>query len=264
MVLKPTPPERALLFASAALLLLACLGPALVQPANYHHFADQRTLWGVPHALDVLSNLPFALLGLGGCLALRAWPSAQRTEQACSALFFGGLVATAAVSGLYHWQPDDVGLALDRLGMVLPFAGLLGLATAGRVSTRAGGWTVAAMLGSGALAVGVWVTSGNVLPWAVLQFGGMGLLLWLAARRPLPGALAVRWGAVITLYGVAKLLELADAEVLALSGGWVAGHSLKHMVASLSAAPVLLAICRSRGIGTIALQQSDGGVTHVG
>lgn len=46
---------------------LALHGP-LVQWPDYHHFADARALGVVPHAWNVLSNLPFALA------ACWAWP----------------------------------------------------------------------------------------------------------------------------------------------------------------------------------------------
>ena len=36
------------------------------QPAAYHNFADQRVLLGVPHFWNVISNLPFASVGLLG------------------------------------------------------------------------------------------------------------------------------------------------------------------------------------------------------
>jgi hypothetical protein len=36
------------------------------QPLWYHDFADQRTFWHIPHALNVLSNIPFVLVGLLG------------------------------------------------------------------------------------------------------------------------------------------------------------------------------------------------------
>ena len=34
------------------------------QPERYHDFADQRTVLGVPHALNVVSNLGFLIVGL--------------------------------------------------------------------------------------------------------------------------------------------------------------------------------------------------------
>ena len=42
---------------------------SLAQPQSYHDFADQRTLWGIPHTLDVMSNLAFIAVGLWGLVA---------------------------------------------------------------------------------------------------------------------------------------------------------------------------------------------------
>ena len=90
---------------------------------------------------------------------------------------------TAAASGIYHWRPDDAGLVIDRLGMVVVFAGLLGLAAADRAGPRAGVLLAVVVLLLGPLSVWTWSATGNVLPWVVVQFGGMLLVLWLAACR---------------------------------------------------------------------------------
>lgn len=244
-------PERALLAVVLALLVLAIIGPFVAQSAHHHDFADQRVWGGVPFAMDVLSNLPFALwgaLGLGCVLSFfnpgsgKALAKPAQAQLGLSALFFVGLLVTTAASSWYHWMPNDSGLAFDRLGMTLAFAGLLGLAAAGRISTRGGLMLAGTVLLLGPLSVWVWAATGNVLPWAMLQFGGMAMVVWFAFVQPLPGALAVRWGAVITIYGLAKLLELADHQIYDLTSHLVSGHSLKHVVASFAAWPVLAAL----------------------
>lgn len=247
--------EIMLLIVLVVLLGLAFWGPAVAQPANHHDFADQRLLWGIPFARDVLGNLSFALWGLLGigCLG-RQWRTARRSgpqgpalsasQYRMAALFFTGLLLTAAGSGYYHWQPDDAALVPDRLGMVVAYAGLLGLAAGGRISARAGVALALAVLAFGPASVGVWAVTGNVTPWLVLQFGGLALVLWLVCLQALPGALAVRWGIVILIYILAKLLELGDHWVYELTGHVVSGHSLKHLVASCAAWPVIVAIAR--------------------
>jgi hypothetical protein len=131
---------------------------------------------------------------------------------------------------------------VDRLGMTVAFAGLLGVAAAERVSLRAGQLLSVLILLLGSISVWLWSLSGNVLPWLVLQFGGMVVILWLASLNPLPGALAVRWSIVILLYALAKVLELTDHAVYDLTGHLVSGHSLKHLVASFVAWPVIAAL----------------------
>jgi hypothetical protein len=76
----------------------------------------------------------------------------------------------------------------------------------------------------------------------VLQFGGMGLILWLATRQALPSSLGVRWGWVILIYSLAKVLELADHQIYDLTAHTISGHSLKHIVASFAAWPVISAL----------------------
>lgn len=253
------PLERALLLVLLLLALVAVAGPALVPPSNYHDFADQRAWGALPHAMDVLSNLPFALWGLAGAgvlvQALRR-QAVDTTAAWLAALFFGGLAVTTAVSSMYHWRPDNTGLFWDRGGMVLAFAGLLGLAACQGISARAGVALAAAVLVLGPVSVQVWAVSGNLLPWGVLQFGGMGLIVGLACLRPVAAGagpshrgLPIRWSLLIALYTLAKVLELGDHQVFEWTGHLVSGHSLKHIVASCAAWPVvaaLMAVMKSR------------------
>lgn len=241
--------ERSLLVAVLLLLAVAIFLPPLAQPLHQHAFADLRGWAHIPCALNVLSNLPFALWGATG-LGVLAWQRAlvapatrgYMAQRRLAVLFFAGLLLTAAASGVYHWRPDDAGLVIDRLGMVVAFAGLLGMAAADGASPRAGVWLAMAVLLLGPLSVWTWSATGNVLPWVVLQFGGMLLVLALACLKPLPGALAVRWGLVIMVYAAAKLFELADEAVYAATSQFISGHSLKHVVASFAAWPVVAAL----------------------
>ena len=243
--------EAGLLLGMAALLALALFGPVLPASAHQHTLADQRALWGIPCALDVLSNLPFAIAGLWGLVTLRrvAPGMLDAPTRALASLFFAGLVCTAAGSALYHWQPQDAGLLWDRLGMVLPFAGLLGLAGASRVSARAGAAAAGTVLLAGPLAVLWWSHSGNLLPWAVVQLGGMLVVLALACLPRRDGALALHLGAVMALYALAKLFEAADHAVFEATGQAVSGHSLKHVLAAAAAWPVLAALAALRHSG---------------
>jgi hypothetical protein len=235
--------ETVLLAAVGMLLLLALLGPAVSQPGDYHRFADQRVLWQVPMAMDVLSNLAFPLAALLGAAELwQARTALSNVQRAMTAMFFAGLLLAAVASGWYHLAPDEAGLAIDRSGMAVAFAGLLGLAAASRVSERAGAALGLAVLLLGPVAANIAFTAGNVLPWAVLQFGGMALIVVLALRPARVGTLPVPLVAVIAAYALAKLLEINDMAIFDMTGQWVSGHTLKHVVASFAAAPVIFAL----------------------
>ena len=244
---------------SGALLVLWCLAlladPALLAAAGLalnphghahlyahgHPFVDARPLWGIPNAIDVLSNAPIALAGLLGLWALRGRVLPGATRAALRMLFVG-LLFTGAGSAWYHWGPDAAGLVADRLGMAVTFAGALALAVAERVGQAPARPTLWVAFMAAVLSAVLPFTHGNVLPWAVVQFGGVALMVWAAWQRPAPGAMGVRIGALIAWYALAKVLELGDAAVFHATGEWVSGHSLKHLAAALAAWPVLSAL----------------------
>ena len=209
--------------------------------AHGHPFIDARTLLGLPNAMDVLTNAPLALAGLWGLLALRGRTLPGATQQA-ALVFFAGLVATGFGSAWYHWAPDAAGLVWDRLGMAVTFAGALALAVAERVGQAPARQALRVLLPLAVLSAILPASNGNVLPWAVLQFGGMALIVWLALGKPVPGAIGIRLGALIGLYALAKALELGDTAVFHATADTISGHSLKHLSAALAAWPVIAAL----------------------
>ena len=263
--------ERGLLTTFALLLLLALFAPALPDGGfTVAAFADGRHWHGLPNAIDVLSNLPFLLIGAWGLYRLHGLdrptlpgltePPANALD--CAWLFFAGLIATAVGSAFYHLQPDDtLRLAADRAGMAVAFAGLLGFAVCERVSQRAGWPTAWFALAAGLLAVANWQATGNLLPWALVQFGGMALVLTMALAKPLPresGAVGLQLGWVIFFYVLAKGFELADQAIYEATQHMVSGHSLKHLTAALAGWPVLQAV---QTLGTKALRHNPGAAT---
>lgn len=220
-----------------ALAVIAVCGPPLLQPQSYHDFADQRALFGLPHAMDVLSNLPFLALGLFGLARL---PKVAEAWRSLVVVLCTGLLLTFTGSGLYHLAPGNTGLLLDRLGMLVLFAGILVLACADRLGLGVARGMLAWVGLGGAASLTAWWYGGNLLPWALLQVGGVLVLLLLACTRPQADAPALRLGLCVAWYGLAKLCELADDELFGLSNQMISGHSLKHLLSSLAVLPLLL------------------------
>lgn len=232
-----------------AVALLAAYGP-IGQWPDYHRFADQTSWHGIPHAADVLSNLGFALVALWGM----AWLYRHRHHPAYAAgryswlLFLAGLLLTAGGSAYYHLDPDNFRLVWDRLPIALACAGLLAAVWA---ETRPRGRAGTATLGLGLYAVASvawWYYTelrgyGDLRPYLLLQ--GLPLLaipLWQAGHGT-PGGERARFAAALSLYGLAKLAELGDHAIFALTGG-LSGHTLKHILAALAAAVLVAALVR--------------------
>ena len=168
-----------MLGAIIALIMLAVLLPAVAQDTKYHQFADQRTWLGVPRAADVLSNLAFVAVGLFGAITLLSPPrlplrNATTTSLWCVA---AGFVLTGIGSAWYHLQPNDATLVWDRLPMTLVLAGVISAAIAERVGENVAIAALAVLIVAGVVSVMYWRSSGNLTPYAVLQFGGIAALL---------------------------------------------------------------------------------------
>ena len=56
-------------------LALLMLLPPIPQDPAYHAFADQRTLFGIPNFWNVVSNLPFIVIGAIGLIHHRDNPA---------------------------------------------------------------------------------------------------------------------------------------------------------------------------------------------
>src|SRR4051812_38315798 len=74
--------------------------PPFPQLLSYHNFADQRCLLCIPHALNVVSNLPFVIVGVWG-LAFMACKRSRETgrflrgaERGPYWVFFAGIALT--------------------------------------------------------------------------------------------------------------------------------------------------------------------------
>ncbi|MDR2219520.1 MAG: ceramidase [Methylobacillus sp.] len=225
------------------LILIACFAPPL--PAaqwDILDYIDKRAWLGLPNAANVLSNLPFLFLGIWGLFVLRA---RQRSSRPVGTFwFFVGFILTCFGSSYYHLEPNGIHLIFDRLGMTVAFAGMLGIATSERISTRSGRAMTVLIMVTGLLAA--WIAYTNLTPWAVVQFGGSALILALAFVRFLPGSLGVPLGGIILFYTLAKVTEMNDAAIYDLTHEFVSGHTLKHLFAALAGWPVIRALSAAR------------------
>ncbi len=224
----------------------AFLIPPMAQPHDYHDFADQRLLLGIPNFMDVTSNVFFVLAGVAGLIATFRchdafgwWP-----ERIPYAVFFAGIALTGVGSAYFHLAPNNETLFWDRLPMTIAFTSLVAAQIGDRISPRAG----LAVLGPAVL-IGGWTVvhwiqteragAGNVIPYAVLQGYAMVILLAMALlhRSRYTQARAIAW--VFVAYALAKVFETLDHPIFAMLGGVVSGHTLKHVAAAASAAIVV-------------------------
>jgi hypothetical protein len=226
------------------------IGVALMHPVingpSFHRYADARAFFGIPNAGDVLSNLPFVIIGIAGLLAARRVVGVSR---GLVALFFAGILGIGLGSGAYHAYPIDATLAFDWLPIVLALAWLSALLLADRVDPFAGK-VAAVVLPLAAFASVAWwwggggTSAGGDMRWyAFLQLLFVVLvpvILFLYPKGRLErGPLLLG----VACFVAARLVHSADETVLEMTG--VSGHTLKHLVAAMAAYFVLVAVRRA-------------------
>lgn len=228
-------------------MLVATLLPPFAQPAGYHHFADQRSLLGIPNFNDVISNLAFLFSGGAGLLLL--WRIRQaatqtafhdRKESLPYWVLFLSITAVAFGSIHYHWTPDIDHLMWDRLPIVIAIAALLSATLVERVNPVIGLWALPVLMVLAVLSVLHWYWTerqgaGNLNFYIVMQFYPILLIVWLSLRFPSRYSHGYVVFHVIALYAVAKLFEILDSQIFAWTSGWVSGHTLKHLIAAYAA-----------------------------
>jgi hypothetical protein len=252
-IARPTP-SRAAWPRSAWLLVITLAAAAglwwhgpIVQWAHYHDFADADAWGPLPNAANVLSNLPFLVIGLWAAQRLQRLPARGPAHRAWLALALA-VACTAFGSAIYHWAPSDATLVLDRLPIAWACASLLCALLAERVDPSWGDATpLAGALLFATLAVAAWIVSGDLRLYAAVQFLPMLLVpaaLALRLAPTAPGAVSGRdWLVVLGLYALAKVLETADHAVLDMLAV-VSGHTLKHLFAAAAAGWLLRAAAR--------------------
>src|SRR5262245_60714532 len=205
-----------LLAGSLAVLLLL---PPIQQDQNYHRFADECMLLGVPNFWNVVSNLLFIAVG-----GMGLW---QFYRDPATLMLFLGVFLTGFGSSYYHWDPNDNTLFWDRLPMTLCFMAILAVVVDERVSSRLGAALLWPLIATGILSLLLWRWTGDLRLYGWVQFFPfIALPLLLVMCQPKYTGTSY-WVVAAALYALAKLFELYDHAVH--SNFILSGHTLKHL-----------------------------------
>lgn len=258
---KPWRPALLAALAVLAAVALALHGP-IVQWDGYHAFAAPLPWLGIPNAANVLSNLPFALVGAWGWRRLATADGPSRAAWRVVSL---AVAATAVGSAVYHWAPDDRSLVLDRLPIAVACVGIALALLAERLEARwASPLALAVAVAAAAASVAWWVGTGDLRPYVYVQFVPLLLALAVLVTRLAPddpprAVPDAAWWWALGLYAAAKACEAGDHAILAALEGVapLGGHVLKHLLAAAAAAVLLGAA--SRGPRRFAGQPGSSG-----
>ncbi len=243
-----------LISVSLAAIVIAAMVDPVPQDPLYYVFADQRLLAGIPNFMNVMSNLPFLLIGIMG------WRVIAKNEDTVTPatrlawiIFFFGVALTAFGSGYFHLDPNNDSLVWDRLPMTIGFMSLVSIIISEYFSPQSGRKMLLPLLLIGMGSVAYWahteaLGAGDLRPYAIVQFLPMILIPMVIVLYEARSDLGryVWW--MVGFYVAAKVAEQLDS-YLYDAGNILSGHSLKHLLASLAPASLVYGLMQRRGRG---------------
>ncbi len=246
--------HRGRLLALVAISLIAVIALLFVDPIPqdpaYHQFVDSRQMEGLPNFWNVVSNLPFVLVGVWGLLRYPRLTHAESRE--AYLVMCVGVLLVGVGSSYYHLAPTNSSLLWDRLPMTVAFMAVLSLLLSERLSLAHPRAVLWLLVSAGVASAVYWewtesVGRGDLRPYALVQFlpvALMPLMLAMFPRRYLSTSLLL-WAFVF--YFAAKVFEHFDPQVFHATGV-MAGHAIKHVAAAASALCLVHAVPASRAV----------------
>lgn len=211
----------------------------IAQDIKYHMFKDHRTIFGISNFWNVVSNLPFLLVGIFGLHSIIISHKMRLIHDLRTAylLLFGGLSLVALGSGYYHLNPNNASLVLDRLPMTIVFMSLFSIIIGEFISVRKAKLALWPLVAFGAFSVVYWYWTelqgeGDLRLYVLVQFLPMAVIpLILLFFKPRFTGIHGYWQLLFT-YALAKVFEHLDLVVYNMLT-FLSGHSVKHLVAGL-------------------------------
>ena len=224
--------NRVLVFVSVMVVSIVglLLSPPITQNQNYHDFADQRTILGIPHFWNVVSNLPFIAVGAAGLRQCRREPAI--------AVLFLGILTTGFGSGYYHLDPNDRTLFWDRLPMAIGFMAILAIAIEERLDAKTGAFLLWPLIALGVVSLLLWRLTGDLRLYAWVQFFPCVAIPVLFVLYSPKFSGTSYWLIAAALYALAKLFEFYDGAIYSF-GSILSGHTLKHIAAAAACFAIL-------------------------
>jgi hypothetical protein len=225
----------------ATLCVVLALQRPIAQDVAYHNFADTESVFGIPNGLNVLSNLPFLVVGLVGLLkrgrAARLGSDDERWRSTARAVMFAGVFLIGLGSAWYHLAPSNQSLLWDRLPMTIVFTMFFSIMIGDRLGNRLGRILYLPLLLLGITSVLYWYLgerngAGDLRVYILVQFAPMLLLPLIALLYPAGRLRARDFWMIMLLYAVAKVVEIADVEIFTATANIISGHTVKHLFAA--------------------------------
>lgn len=226
--------------AVVSILVLFTLSP-IIQDKKYHNFCDSDTIFNIPNFWNVVSNLPFLIVGSIGLLKVSKFSESKIQY----IVFFIGVFLVSIGSGYYHLNPNNDTLVWDRLPMTIAFMSLFSIVISEFIDQKKGFKLLIPALFTGVLSVIYWLVFKDLRIYVLVQFYPIIAMPLILIFFKSAYSLSIGYWMLSAGYLLAKIFEYYDFETQnALKV--VSGHTLKHILAALGIACLLLTFIKRR------------------
>jgi hypothetical protein len=220
-----------LLYVISIIAVVICfLIDPIPQPQEYHHFADNVACCSIPNFWNVVSNLPFVIIGIVGLIKITSIK--EYVLKSNYIWFFIGIFFTGFGSGYYHFNPNDTTLIWDRLPMTISFMSFMTIIIGEFINSNSGKKLLYPLLFTGVLSIVYWVVSGDLRFYALIQFLPILLILIILLLSKKEVIYKKYFWLIVVSYAIAKFFESYDVPIYTFTHKIISGHSLKHFAAA--------------------------------
>lgn len=202
--------------------------PPLEQAKAYHNFSDGDTILHIPNFWNVISNLPFLIVGILGIFHFKSFAG----NTIPYLILFLGIALVSIGSAYYHLNPNNSTLVWDRLPMTVAFMSLFSVVVSEFINFKIGRLMLFPLLLIGISSVFYWIMFDDLKFYTFIQFYPMLaipiILIFFNSEFDLTNG----YWFLLLAYIIAKFFEYYDNQVhnyLEL----ISGHTLKHVFASI-------------------------------
>ena len=212
--------------------VLALTGIFILSPIEqnkeYHNFSDSNTIFNIPNFWNVVSNIPFLIIGLIGL-----YKSTTLFETKIQyIMFFLGISLVSIGSSYYHLNPNNNTLVWDRLPMTIAIMSLFSIIISEFIDFKVGLKSLFPAVLIGLLSVVYWIVFKDLKIYILVQFYPVLAILVILIFFKSKYNLTIGYWLLLLTYIIAKIFEHFDYQtqiVLEI----LSGHTLKHIVISI-------------------------------
>jgi hypothetical protein len=221
--------ERVGYFILIVIAIISLTGLFILSPIEqskeYHNFCDSNIILNIPNFWNVVSNIPFLIIGLIG-LYKASYLSETRVQYL---IFFAGITLVSIGSGYYHLNPNNNTLVWDRLPMTIAFMSLFSIIISEFIDLKIGLKTLFPALIVGLISVAYWIIFNDLKIYILVQFYPVLAILVILIFFKSKYNLTIGYWILLVAYIFAKFFEHFDYQTQSIIKV-LSGHTLKHIV----------------------------------